>query len=227
MARNAEQLGAHIVGPPDCREPAGATAQNGASHRDGFHIVDGGGRAIKADIGREWRLHTRLALFAFEAFQKGGFFAADVSASTMGDIEIEIPAVLIALADELGFIGLVDGGLEAFAFEDVFTAHIDVANMRPHRTAGDEAAFDQQMRIVAHDFAVFAGSRFRFIRIDDKIMRTAIGNLRHERPFEARGEACPTAPTQAGSLHLVHDPIAAMIDEAFGLVPRATLQRAL
>ena len=70
MARNAEKLGAHIVGAADGVEPGGATAQDGAADGDGFHVVDGGRRAIEADVGREWRLHAGLALLAFEAFEK-------------------------------------------------------------------------------------------------------------------------------------------------------------
>jgi hypothetical protein len=41
---------------------------------------------------------------------------------------------------------LVDRGLQALALADEFAARIDVADMRPHGEARDQAAFDQEMR---------------------------------------------------------------------------------
>ena len=113
MAGDAEHLGAGIVGPADAGEPFRAAPQDGRRHRDGFHIVHGGRTAIDADIGRERRLHARLALFAFQAFEQRGFFAADIGAGAVMDIEIEIPAMDVVLADQFGVIGLVDGALAA------------------------------------------------------------------------------------------------------------------
>jgi len=52
------------------------------------------------------------------------------------------------LPTSFGLIGLVDRGLQMLALADEFAAHIDVAGMRAHCEARDQAAFDQQMRIV-------------------------------------------------------------------------------
>jgi hypothetical protein len=68
--------------------------------------------AIKAGVRREWRLQARLTLLAFQAFQQRGFLAADVGAGAVMDVEIEIPAMDIVLADQLGVIRLLDGGLQ-------------------------------------------------------------------------------------------------------------------
>ena len=110
------------------RRMVGATAID-------FDIVDGGGAAIEADIGRERRLQARLALLAFQAFEQRGFFAADIGAGAVMDIEVEIPAMDVVLADQLGVIGLVDRALQRFALADEFAADIDVAGMRAHREA--------------------------------------------------------------------------------------------
>src|SRR5947208_1576698 len=83
------------------------------------------------------------------------------------------------------------------AFANEFAAHVDVASVRRHGAAGDQAAFDQKMRIVPHDLAVFAGARLRLVGIDDEIMRAAVGLLRHERPFQSgrkSGAAAPALP---------------------------------
>ena len=52
-------------------------------------------------------------------------------------------------------------------------------------------------------------------------MRPAIRNLRHKRPFETRRKARATTPAEAGSLHLVDDPIAAFVDENLSTIPIA------
>src|SRR6185295_10796917 len=48
-----------------------------------------------------------------------------------------------------------------------------------------------------------------------------------ERPFQAGRESRPAAATQAGRLHLVDDPVAALVDDRLGAVPRAAAACAL
>jgi hypothetical protein len=90
---------------------------------------------------------------------------------------------------------------------------------------GDQAALDQQMRIVAHDVAVLAGTRFGFIGVDDEIVRAVLHHLRHERPLQPRREARAAAPAQAGRLDLIADPFGTELHQLFGGVPRAALLR--
>ena len=174
MAGDAKQLGADIVGPADAGEPGRAAPQDVRRHRDRLDIVDGGRTAVEADIGREWRLQARLALLAFEAFQQRGLFAADIGAGAVRDIDVERPAVDVVLADQLGLIGLVDRGLQMLALPDELAAHIDVAGMRVHREARDQAALDQKMRVVPHDLAVLAGAGLGLVGIDHEIARPAV-----------------------------------------------------
>ena len=75
----------------------------------------------------------------------------------MVDIDVEIPAVDIVVADQPGLIGLFDGGFHPLALQHIFAAQIDVAGVGLHREAGDQRAFDQQVRIMTHDLAVLAG----------------------------------------------------------------------
>ncbi len=115
----------------------------------------------------------------------------------MMHIEIEGIAVDIVLADELRLIGLVHRVLQRLAFGDELAAHIDVAGVGAHREGGDQRAFDQRMRVVAHDLAILAGSRLQLVRVDDEIMRTLrIDLLGHEGPFQAGGEARAAAAAQ-------------------------------
>ena len=227
MAGDAEQLGAGVVGAADASEPVGATAQNGRRHRDAFDIIDGGGAAIQADIGRERRLQARLAFLAFQALEQRGFLAADISPSPMMDIEVEIPAMNVVLADQPRRVSFIDGALQCLALADELAAQIDVAGMGAHREACHQAAFDQRVRIVAQDVAVLAGARLGFVGIDDQIMRPLLHFLGHEGPFQAGGEARAAAPAQARLLHDVDDGLRPQVDDGLGIVPLAALARAL
>ena len=82
--------------------------------------------------------------------------AADVGAGAVVDDDVEVPAVDVVLADQLGLVGLIDRRLQALALADELAAHVDEAGVRPHGEGGEQRALDQQVRIVAHDLAVLA-----------------------------------------------------------------------
>ena len=227
MAGNAEQLGADIIGPADGGEPGSTPPQNIRRHRDRFNIVDRGRATVEADIGREWRLQPRHALLAFEAFQQRRLFAADIGAGAVRHVKVERKTVDIVLADQLGLIGLSDRGLQMLALPDEFAAHVNVAGVGPHREAREQAALHQKMRIVPHDLAVLAGAGLGLVGIDDEIARPAVGRfLGHERPFQPGRKACSAASAQARGLHLVDDPVAALVDDCLGTVPGPAPARA-
>ena len=161
VAGNAIELGAGIVRPADAGEPGRAAPHDVGHLRDGLDIVDGGRAAVEAHIGRERRLEPRHALLAFEAFEQRRLLAADIGAGAVVHDDVEVEAVDVVLADELGVIGLLHGGFEALALADEFAADVDVAGVRRHGAAGDQAALDQKMRIVPHDLAVLAGAGLR------------------------------------------------------------------
>src|SRR6202000_370228 len=78
------------------------------------------------------------------------------------------------------------------------------------------------------DLAVFAGARLGLVGVDDEVARTPILRfLRHEGPLHAGRESSAAAAAQAGGLHLVDDPVAALVDDRLGAVPGATLARTL
>ena len=69
-------------------------------------VVDRGRAAVDARAGRERRLQPRLALLALQAFQQRRLVAADVGAGAVVDVDVEVPAVDVVLADQLGLVGL-------------------------------------------------------------------------------------------------------------------------
>ena len=216
-----------LFGRAESGKPRRPAAQDRRRGGDRLHVVHRRRAAIEADIGGKRRLQPRHALLALERLQQPGLLAADIGAGAMMDVEIERPAVNVVLADQPRLIGLIDCGLQALALQEVFAAHIDVAGVGAHRERGEQAALDQRMRVVAHDLAVLAGARLRFVSVDHEIgWARRIGRLGHERPFEPGRETRAAAPAQAGGLHLVDDPVASLVDQRLGVVPAAAGARA-
>src|SRR5258706_655891 len=141
--------------------------------------------------------------------------------------DLAIPTVDVVLADELGFIGLIDGCLEALALADELAADIDVTGMSSHREGCDEAAFDKKVRIMPHDIPILAGAGLGLVCIDDEVMRPLLHLLRHEGPFESGRKSGTAAPAQAGLLDDIDDRFRTLLDDRLGTVPLAALLRGL
>src|SRR5690606_26940660 len=124
-------------------------------------------------------------------------------------------------------VALVDCRLQRFTLADELATHIDISRMRAHRETGNEAAFHERMRIMPQDVSILAGARFRLVRIDDQIVRPLARFLRHEGPFEAGRKAGTAAAAQPRGLHLVDDPVPALLQDGLRAVPMAARHRAL
>src|SRR5262249_17394021 len=227
MAGNAEKLGAGIVGPANAGEPSRAAAHDVRPLGDRLDIIYGRWAAIESHIGRERRLEPWQAFLSFETFQKGGFLAADIGASAVMDDDVEVEAMNVVLADELGVVGLLDRRFEPLAFAGEFAPDIDVAGVRCHRAAGDQAPFDKKVRIMPHDLAILASAGLGLVGIDHEIVRTAVGLFRHERPFQTGRKSGAAAAALAGSLHFIDDRIAPSIEDRLGAVPGAAPPRTI
>ena len=227
VAGNAKQFGPGIVRPANRGKPRRAAPHDVRHHGNGLDVVDRGRTTIKPNVGGKRRLQPRLAFLAFEAFQQRGFLAADVGPGAVVDVEVEIPAMDVVLADQLGVVGLVDCGLQALALADEFAAHVDVAGMRAHGAAGDQATFDQEMRIVPHDLAVLAGAGLGLVSVDHEIARPAIFQFfRHKRPFKAGRKSCAATAAQARRLDFIDDRVATFFKDRLGAVPGTAGARA-
>src|SRR6202023_3480680 len=122
--------------------------------------------------------------------------------------------------DQAGGIGLLDRGLKPLRLAEELAADVDVDRGAAHPGAGEHAAFEQFVRLVAQDVAILAGARLALIGIDDEVARP-VALLRHEGPFKAGRKAGAAAPAQPGFLDLVDDPVAPLEDDFPGAVPIA------
>src|SRR6202034_2070622 len=153
--------------------------------------------------------------------------AANISAGTVVHENVEVPAVDVVLANELGFVGLGDRRFQPFALANELPANVDAAGVDPHAAPGDQGPLDKKMRIVQHDLAVLAGTGLRFVGVDDEIARPPVGLLGHERPFETGREPGAAATALAGRLHLVDDGVASLLQDRLGAIPATARTRAV
>ena len=113
------------------------------------------------------------------------------------------------LADQTGLIGLVDGGLQTLCFAAELTPDIDITGVNPHSDRGEQTAFNQLLRVIAKDVAILAGPGLTLIGIDAEIGRM-VALFGHERPFQPGRKTGAAAPSQAGFLDLLDNPITAL-----------------
>ena len=167
-------------------------------------VVDGGRLAVEAEVRRERRLEAGLALLAFQRFEQRGFFAADVSASAHGCVQVEINArAQQVLPEQACRIGFLQRGLETGnRLGEELAANVVVTHRGTHAVATDGHALDDRVRVVPEDVTVVAGAGLGFVRVAHRVL-LARGVAGHEAPLQARGEAGATAATQTGSLQLL------------------------
>ncbi len=226
VAGYAKELRAGVVRSAKRREPRPAAAQDRRRHRNRLDVVDGRRATIEADVRGERRLQARHALLTLKALQQRRFFTADVSTRSVMNVAIEVPARSSGvLAEQARRVALLDRRFESLVLDAKLAPHVDVASMRAHRERGDQATFQQRLRIVPHDIAVFARTRLRLIRVDHQIRRPSVRLLRHERPLQTRRKARAAASAKTRLLHLIDDPVATLRDDGRRAIPVAALAR--
>merc|ERR1719447_502769 len=218
VAGDVEQLGAGVPGAAHAGEPVSSPPADGRSHGDSLDVGDSGGTAEDTDISGEWGLQAGLALLTLKALDQGGLLSADVGASTTVHKEVEV----IARATGVGSQEASVVGLPVELSSDV-----DVAGPGSHGGAGDQAAFNQSVRVVPHDLAILASSWLALVSIDHQVLGAAVIWLVHEAPLEAAGEASTTPASQTAGLDLVNDPLATLLHDLLGLVPLTALHGSL
>mmetsp|Transcript_9163 Transcript_9163/g.41720 ORF Transcript_9163/g.41720 Transcript_9163/m.41720 type:complete len:221 (+) Transcript_9163:1753-2415(+) len=140
------------------------------------------------------------------------------------DVDVKVnPGAARVLAEVSRGVRLIARLLEVETLVDVLAADVDVARARAHGGSRDEATFEEFVRVVPHDLAIFARAGFGLVGVDDQVRGTAVADLGHEGPLETGGETCTSASAQARRLHLVHDPVGTHEHELLGVVPVAAL----
>ena len=81
----------------------------------------------------------------------------------MRNMQVKVVTVQVVLADQVGRIRLLDRSLEPLSLAHEFAPTIDIRGVRADRETCQQATLDEQMRIMAQDFAVLAGPRLGLV----------------------------------------------------------------
>src|SRR5216683_2644306 len=113
---------------------------------------------------------------------------------------------LVARLGPMAFDGFDERAFfaEDFFLKMIFVADIKYAAFRAGDEAGDDHAFDEEMRKVGHDEAVFDGAGLAFVRVAHDIFN-GIGLLAHQVPFQAGGKTGAAHAFQFGCLQFCED----------------------
>src|SRR5437763_15363889 len=92
------------------------------------------------------------------------------------------------LANQSGSIGFFYRPLKLSSCEGQFASYINEGCRNVAGVAGDNDAFDQLMRVLLHQPAIFEGTRLTLVCITAEVAGFVI--LRKESPLHAVGKAC-------------------------------------
>src|SRR5262249_43678089 len=131
-----------------------------------FYVIDTGGLVEKTGLSREGRLVARLATVAFNGVEESRLFAADISAGTAAQLDLEVQvAAENVLAQQPNFFGGFDRVSDALRGQRILAAQIDVAFFRAGGQGGNRHAFENGEWIALHQDAIFEGPWLRLIGI--------------------------------------------------------------
>src|SRR5271163_1154870 len=129
--------------------PIHAAHQNRRHVRESFDVVDDGGLFPQAVSDRKRRLVARFGALAFDGFEQGAFFAADVAAGADEQLQFEGQlAAEDAGPDEARFFAAVNFLFENFFLLVVFVANVEDALLRSGQQPRENHSFDYEMRDV-------------------------------------------------------------------------------
>ena len=205
LAHEGEHLGARALGAAGPGEPGRALGDDGGDVVPGLHVVDVGGLAPEAFLGREGRARARAAGVALEGRDERRLLAADERARPLHELEVEPEAAAEdVVAEHAVGAGLLDRVLEPEHGEGVLGAHVEDALRRAGDVAGDRHALEERVGVALDLVAVHVGAGVALVRVADEVLLGA-GRRAQELPLVAGEVARPAAAAELGRLDLLDD----------------------
>src|SRR5262249_44013573 len=162
---------AGVVRPAEARILGAAYGENMFNVTERLHVVDDSRTHVETQHRREIRrLDPWITAFPLERFDQTRFLAANVGARAAVDIELNPESgPNNILAKEIVLARFLDRALEDFGALGKFAADIDVRGMRIKGVTRDQHSFEQLVRILVDDVAVFECARLGFVGVADQI----------------------------------------------------------
>ena len=162
--RRARTFGALGMFRSDGGEPFGSLSDDNRDIGESLDIVDDGRETHITGFGGEGGLAGRLAAVSLGGVDQSGFLAADKSAGTEADLNIEIKAAAEnILAQQAQHPSLVNCRLQAPDRHGIFGTDIDKAVMSADCVAGNRHRLNDRVRVILHDRAIHESTRVAFV----------------------------------------------------------------
>ena len=216
VATDTEGTRATVAGGAELGELGRAHGDDVPDVAEGLDVVDDGRAVVEAEDGGEIRrFDARIRTFALERFEKARFFAADVGAGALMDINVAIEAAAAdVFPDEAGGFRFFDRFFDNAGGLGEFAADVDVAEVHIERPGGDHHTLEQLVRILVQNVTIFEGARLRLVAVDHEVMRLAVFAF-DEAPFDARGETGAAAAAQIRCFQFGHDLLGLHLERLF------------
>src|SRR6266852_2096073 len=182
------------------------TARENLRHVDeSLNVIEHRGLLPETGLHGKRRLVARFGSMPLNRLHQRGFLAADVAARADEDLEFEIKfAATDLFSEETGATAAANLFAKDFFLKMVFVANVKNAVLRAGDNAGDEHAFDEEMRQMRHDEAVFDRAGLAFIGVaDDVFHRVAL--FADELPLHAGRKSGSAHTAKFRSLELRDD----------------------
>ena len=172
--------------------------QNAHDPGERLDVVDDRRVAEVSGVDGERGAVAGLAALAFERFDQGRLFAADVGPGAHADFDVEVEALLPAdvLSQQVLLAAAAEDGFQVRAEVGVLRAQVDDALAGADHQGPDGHALEHQVGELGEDDAVFEGAGLAFVGVADDVLAVA-GALGGQFPFQAGGEAGAAAAAEA------------------------------
>src|SRR5437016_348912 len=205
VATDADEFQATRATGALSHEPVNPASENLRNVDEGFNVVDDRGLLPETDLPRKRRLVARLGAMAFNGLDERAFLTAYVAAGADKNFEIIIDvAAQDFFSEEASAVAAANLLAKDFFLEMIFVADIENAALRAGHQAGDDHAFDEEMRQVSHDEAVLDRAGLAFIGVADNVFH-GIGLFANKIPLHAGGKSGPAHAFQFRGFELCED----------------------
>src|SRR6266850_2293640 len=186
-------------------EPIDTPRENLRHVNESLDVVEHRGLLPETHLHGKRRLVAWFGSMPLNRFHQCGFLAADVPAGADKHFEIEIKLTAEdPFSQETGATAATNLLAKDFFLKMILVADVENAVLRAGDNAGDEHAFDEEMRQIGHNETVFNRAGLAFIGVANDVFHR-VTFFADEFPLHAGGKSGPAHTAKFRSLELSED----------------------
>ena len=163
----------------------------------GFHVVDGGRFAKQSGCSGIRRFVPGLSPLTLDGFEKGTFFATNISSTTQADMDAEVVVVLVHQLMEY-----VELRVQFRDQKFVLSSEVNVAVFGSHCPTGNGHTTKNLSRYLIKDFPVLKSPWFSFVGITNNVFYRLL-LLCGKPPLQPGGKSSTTPALQVRFKYLL------------------------